>query len=80
MKQSLARSLLIISLIFSFTSFAFSLLALNYQRWKSVSLRSDFQPLIIIDQHPLDPLIRGEVEKYIEVLYQRGKFNEHCVK
>ena len=72
MKESLARSSLIVSLFFSCVSFLLSLFALNYSKWKTVELKSNFHSPIVGDHHPLDPLIRGEVEKYVEILYRRG--------
>ena len=72
MKQPFARSLLIISLILSLTCFILSLIALHLPRWKTIQLRSTYQPLITVDQHSMDPLIRSEVEKYVDVLYRRG--------
>lgn len=72
MKQSLARTLLILSLVLSLITFILSLIALHLPKWKSIQLRTTFRPIIIFDHQPMDPLIRGEVEKYIGVLYRRG--------
>jgi hypothetical protein len=72
MKQSLARTFLIISLILSLISFILSLIAYYLPNWKTIQLRSTFVPITLSDNHPMDPLIRGEVDKYIEILYRRG--------
>ena len=72
MKQSLARTFLILSLILSLITFILSLIALHLPKWKSIQLRTSFRPIIVFDHQPMDPLIRGEVEKYIDVLYRRG--------
>lgn len=72
MKQSLARTLLLVSLILSLISFILSLIAYYLPNWKYIQLPSNFTPLTSSDNTPMDPLIRGEVDKYIEVLYRRG--------
>jgi hypothetical protein len=72
MKQSLARTCIILSLILSLISFILSLIALNLPNWKYIQLRSGYIPLVLSDNNPMDPLIRGEVDKYIDVLYRRG--------
>ena len=76
MKQSLARTLLILSLVLSLASFVLSVIALNLPSWKSIQLRSSFVPVVAVDHNPMDPLIRGEVNKYIDSLYRRGKRTE----
>lgn len=85
MKQSFARSLLIFSLILSLICFILSLIALHLPRWKTIQLRSTYQPLVTVDQHSMDPLIRSEVEKYVDVLYRRGEthsfgLSNHCLQ
>ena len=72
MKQSLARTFLLVSLILSLISFILSLIAYYLPNWKSIQLPSNFSPLTTSDNNPMDPLIRGEVEKYIDTLYRRG--------
>lgn len=72
MKQSLARTFLTISLILSLISFILSLIAYYLPNWKTIQLRSTFLPITLSDNHPMDPLIRGEVDKYIDILYRRG--------
>jgi hypothetical protein len=72
MKQSLARTCLILSLILSSISFILSLIAFYLPNWKYIQLRSTFIPLVLSDNNPMDPLLRGEVDKYIDILYRRG--------
>jgi hypothetical protein len=72
MKQSLARIFVILSLVLSLISLILSLIAFHLPNWKYIQLRSTFTPSILLDNHPMDPLIRGEVEKYIDILYRRG--------
>lgn len=74
MKQSVARTCVIVSLILSLISFILSLIAYHLPNWKYVQLRPTFTPSILTDNNPMDPLIRGEVDKYIDILYRRGKF------
>lgn len=74
MKQSLARIFVILSLILSLTSFILSLIAFHLPNWKYIQLRSTFTPPTLLDNNPMDPLIRSEVEKYINKLYHRGIF------
>ncbi len=72
MKQSLARTFVIMSLILSLTSFILSLIAFYLPNWKYIQLRSTFTPSVLSDNTPMDPLIRGEIDKYIDILYHRG--------
>jgi hypothetical protein len=72
MKQSLARTFIIISLILSLISFILSLIAYYLPNWKYIQLPSTFIPLLLSENNPMDPLIRGEVDKYIDILYHRG--------
>lgn len=72
MKQSLARTFLLISLILSLISFILSLIAYYLPHWKTVQLNSNFAPATSFDNIQMDPLIRGEVEKYTDLLYRRG--------
>jgi hypothetical protein len=72
MKQSLARTFVIMSLILSLTSFILSLIAFYLPNWKYIQLRSTFTPSVSSDNTPMDPLIRGEIDKYIDILYHRG--------
>ncbi|CAF3440217.1 unnamed protein product [Rotaria sp. Silwood1] len=84
MKQSFARLCIILSLILSLISFILSLIAFHVPNWKYIQLRSTFTPLILSDNNPMDPLIRGEVDKYIDILYHRGETHSfglltHCI-
>lgn len=83
MKQSLARILIFISLILSLTSFVLSLMAYYLPYWKFVQLSSTYTPMLSSDSSPIDPLVRGEVDKYLEILYRRGETHSfglvsHC--
>jgi len=73
MKQSLARTCLILSLILSSISFILSLIAFYLPNWKYIQLRSKSLPIFTFED-PMDPLIRGEVEKYTDILYRQGIF------
>ena len=74
MKQPLARTLVILSLVLNSLSFVLTLIALYLPQWKSIELSSTFTPrLTHAEQLPIDPLIRGEMEKYIDRLYRRGR-------
>jgi hypothetical protein len=73
MKQSLAQKFIISSLLLSAISFLLSLIAFYFTNWKSIQLRSTFIPLIPSENTQMDPLIRGEVTKYLDILYRRGK-------
>ena len=74
MKQSFARTFIIISLILSLISFILSLIAFYLPNWKYIQLRSTFLPFTISENNQMDPLIRGEIEKYIDILYRQGIF------
>ncbi|CAF4805653.1 unnamed protein product, partial [Rotaria socialis] len=71
MKQSFARSYVILALILNLISFILSLIAYHLPNWKYVQLRPTFTPIILSDNTPMDPLIRGEVDKYVDTLYHR---------
>jgi hypothetical protein len=74
MNVGTSRSCIILSLILSLISFILTLTAFYLPNWKSIQLRSTSPlPIFISDENQMDPLIRGEVEKYIEILYRRGK-------
>ncbi|CAF1654572.1 unnamed protein product, partial [Adineta ricciae] len=65
-------------------SFILSLIALHLPNWKYIHLRSTFKPAVLAEDQPMDPLIRGEVDKYIEILYRRGDTHSfglvtHCI-
>ena len=80
MKQSLSRTLVILSLVLNSLSFIGSLIALFLPQWKSIELSSTFTPRVT----PVDPLVRGEMEKYIDRLYRRGERHSlglfsHCL-
>jgi riboflavin transporter FmnP len=68
MKQSFARTLIIVSLFLSSMSFILSLIAFYLPNWKYIQRRSS------IISSDMDPLIRGEAEKYNDLLYRRGSF------
>lgn len=72
MKQTLARTFIILSLILSLTSFILSLIAFYLPNWKYIQLSSTLIPIVSSDNNPMDPLIRGEVDKYTDILYHRG--------
>jgi len=74
MKQSLAHTLIIISLILSLISFILSLIAFYLPYWKYVQLRSTSFLSTTSEDNQMDPLIRGEVEKYTDILYRPGIF------
>lgn len=74
MKQSLARTFIILSLILSLTSFILSLIAFYLPNWKYVQLRLTSLPIVSSENNQMDPLIRGEVEKYTDILYRPGIF------
>jgi hypothetical protein len=74
MNAETSRSCIILSLILSLISFILTLTAFHLPHWKFIKLRSTSPlPIFISDENQMDPLIRGEVEKYIEILYRRGK-------
>ena len=74
MNAGTSRTCLTLSLILSLISFILSLTAFYLPYWKSVQLRStSLLPGVTSDENQMDPLIRGEVEKYTEILYRRGK-------
>ncbi|CAF3320589.1 unnamed protein product [Rotaria socialis] len=84
MKQSFARSYVILALILNLISFILSLIAYHLPNWKYVQLRPTFTPIILSDNTPMDPLIRGEVDKYVDTLYHRGETHSfglliHCI-
>jgi hypothetical protein len=84
MKQSFARLLIILSLILSLTSFILSVIAFNSPNWKYIQLSPTFNPLVLSDNNPMDPLIRGEVDKYMDILFHRGQTHSfglltHCI-
>ncbi|CAF3943187.1 unnamed protein product [Rotaria sordida] len=61
-----------------------NLIAYHQPNWKYIQLRSTFTPLTLSDNNPMDPLIRGEVEKYIKILYRQGETHSfglltHCI-
>ena len=72
MKQSTARSLIAVSLILSMISFVLSLIALYLPHWKYIHFRSTASPIIPTDNNHMDPLIRGEIGRYVDVLFPRG--------
>jgi hypothetical protein len=74
MKQSLARTLIIISLILSLISFILTLIAFYLPYWKYIQLRSISLLSTTSGDNHMDPLILGEVEKYTEILYRPGSF------
>ena len=79
MKQSSARLFLFIALICSSLSLIFTSISYSIPRWKFVSLPTNFS-----FSHPLDPLIRSELEKYLRHLYQPGEIHSigltrHCL-
>ena len=74
MKQSLARSLIIFSLILSLISFILSLIVFFSPNWKYIQLRSTSLSIISSKFNQIDPLIRNELEKYYDLLYHRGNF------
>ena len=79
MKQSHARLTLSLSILLNFLSFLLSLIAFYLPSWKSVELPSTFQLITQNSEHSwIDPLIRGELEKYLDVLYRPGKENSCC--
>ncbi|CAF1252146.1 unnamed protein product [Adineta steineri] len=84
MTQSLARTLIITSLVLSSISFILSLIAFCLTNWKSVQLRSISSSIIPLENNQMDPLIRGEVEKYTDILYRHGQthsfgLSSHCI-
>lgn len=73
-KQLFARLCVKFSIFLSLISFISFTLAFYFPNWKHIKLPDDFK--IIINQnnrHYIDPLLRGEIEKYIEFLYRRGE-------
>ena len=74
MKQSSARLLVLLSLIFSTISFLFTLISFYLPQWKTIELASTFKLTLTQTERPyIDPLIRNEIEKYLENLYRRGE-------
>ena len=74
MKQLFARIFIIFSLILNLTSFTLSLIAFFLPNWKYIQLSATFTLRILSNNNPMDPLIRGEVDKYIDILYHLGIF------
>ncbi|UJR08624.1 hypothetical protein I4U23_012883 [Adineta vaga] len=84
MKQSVARTLIIVSLVLSMISFILSLIALYLPRWKYVQLPLTSSEIISVENKRIDPLIRGELEKYTDILFQKGQIHSfglssHCI-
>lgn len=74
MNAGISRNCVLISLILNVISFILSLIAFYIPYWKFIQLRSTFSlSMLTIDENEVDPLIRGELEKYTELLYRRGK-------
>ena len=69
MKQSFARTFVIISLVLSSISFILSMIAFYLPNWKHIHVRSSIIPM---EFNQMDPLIRGEIEKYGDTLYRQG--------
>ncbi|UJR37593.1 hypothetical protein I4U23_030291 [Adineta vaga] len=84
MKQSFVRIFVILSLILSLASFILSLFALYLPNWKYIQLRSTYTPNVLSEDQTMDPLIRGELDKYISILYRRDETHSfglttHCI-
>ncbi|CAF0996670.1 unnamed protein product [Adineta ricciae] len=84
MKQSTARTLIAVSLVLSMISFVLSLIALYLPHWKYIHFRSTLSPIIPTDNNHMDPLIRGEIERYADVLFPRDQkhsygLSSHCI-
>jgi hypothetical protein len=72
MKQSLAHTFIVVSLILSSISFILSLTAFYLPNWKYIQFRLTSSPIISPENNQMDPLIRGEVERYYDIFYRRG--------
>ena len=74
MNAGIARHCVLFSLILSLISFILSLIAFYLPYWKLIELRpASSLPMLMIDENEVDPLIRGELTKYTEILYRRGR-------
>lgn len=74
MKQSLAHTCVILSLIFSSISFTLSLIAFFLPNWKYIQFRTTSLSASSSEDHLMDPLIRNARNQYTDLLYRLGIF------
>jgi hypothetical protein len=74
MNEANSRLCVTLSLILSLISCILCLIAFYLPNWKYIHLRSTFVPTFASEDNHMDPLIRGEVEKYTDILYRPGIF------